>query len=171
MFQLINIPEGEWLERAKALRGFNPKTKNVCFSFFKNEKYTYISGIVPADDPRVVEINNIFMFFNELIEKHKETHDFIKSCNADNSAYLVPKGHENELSYSGHPEGTIRISDHWSWYANTKKCPDEAFVQCHLRGDKPYPRKGEGLAGETKMGITVAICHDNVYFPITKVIH
>ena len=60
-------------------------------------------------------------FFNDLCNELKDTHTLVKSCNKDYSAYLVPKGTEDQISYSSKPVGSYRISDHWNWYANIKK--------------------------------------------------
>ena len=69
-------------------------------------------------------------FFEELSEKLKDTHIVMKSCNKDNSVYLVPKGTEKEVTYYGKPVYSFRISDHWNWKSNLKKNPNPGYVQC-----------------------------------------
>lgn len=96
-------------------------------------------------------------FFNDLCNELKDTHTLVKSCNKDYSAYLVPKGTEDQISYSSKPVGSYRISDHWNWYANIKKCPDENYVQC-LNVDMPRAksRPEEGKPSKPIFGICVA---------------
>jgi hypothetical protein len=69
-------------------------------------------------------------FFEELSEKLKNTHVVVRSCNQDESAYLVPIGTEDQITYHGKPDYSFRISDHWNWYSNVKKNPDPYYVQC-----------------------------------------
>lgn len=70
-------------------------------------------------------------FFDELSNELKDDYVVVKSCNADLSAYLVPKGTEHEISYYGKPEKSFRVSDHWNWYSNLKRCEKIDEVQCH----------------------------------------
>lgn len=79
-------------------------------------------------------------FFDELAYILGETHEVVASCNKDLSAYLVPKGTKDKISYYGKPESSFRISDHWSWYSNLKKCSNPDYVQC-WSVDLPKPRK------------------------------
>ena len=69
-------------------------------------------------------------FFEKLSDLLKETHVVVKSCNQDDSAYLVPKGTEDQITYHSKPDYSFRISDHWNWYSNIKKNPDPYYVQC-----------------------------------------
>ena len=78
-------------------------------------------------------------YFDQLSELLKETYTVVNSCNKDASAYLVPIGKENEISYYGKPEHSFRVSDHWNWYSNLKKCKNRDEVQC-WNVDVPYPR-------------------------------
>lgn len=85
-------------------------------------------------------MNRCIAYFNNLIEKLKDTHTLVKSCNDDCTMYLVPKGTEDQITYYSKPNDSYRFSDHWNWYANTQKCPDEHYVQC-LNDDLPWPRR------------------------------
>ena len=71
------------------------------------------------------------------------------SCNQDVSLYLIPKDSIDQLSYVGKPEKSYRMSNHWNWYSNLKKCPDESMVQC-FSPDLPAPkqRKAPGKASD-----------------------
>lgn len=70
-------------------------------------------------------------FFKELADILGETHYIVGSCNQDETIYLLEKGtDERELSYYSKPKNSYRISDHWSWYSNVRKNPDETYIQC-----------------------------------------
>lgn len=69
-------------------------------------------------------------FFNELADILKNKYEVVASCNNDCSAYLIPNGTADEISYCSKPAYSFRISDHWNWYANTKKCIFEDYIQC-----------------------------------------
>ena len=79
-------------------------------------------------------------YFMQLAEALSDTYEIVGSCNRDESIYLIPKGTENEISYQGKPELSFRVSDHWNWYANTERCPEEWYIQCYSI-DMPYPRQ------------------------------
>ena len=82
-------------------------------------------------------------FFEKLSDALSGSHAVIKSCNSnsnDISKYLVPFGTENKVSYFGKPVGSFRISDHWNWYANVNKNPNEKYIQC-LSVDMPWAKK------------------------------
>lgn len=104
--------------------------------------------------------------FDRLAEELKETHEVMPSCNNDISRYLVPKGTSNQVTYYGKPEGSFRISDHWSWYANVKKCADEAVIQCELDGLTPNNRKGDGLPSDPVTALAIAVYRDGKYYPV-----
>lgn len=97
-------------------------------------------------------------FFESLSDILKETHTMIGSCNHDSSVYLVPNGTEESISYYGKPKNSFRVSDHWNWYANTKKCENEHYIQC-LSVDMPRPneRPLPWKASKPKYGSQVAI--------------
>lgn len=79
-------------------------------------------------------------FFDEVAKLLADEYKVVASCNKDLSAYLVPKGTEKEITYESKPACSLRVSDHWNWYSNIKKCPNEDYVQCHSV-DLPEPRK------------------------------
>ena len=78
-------------------------------------------------------------FYEALTNELKDTYEVIPSCNNDISSYLCPNGTTGEISYSGKPEMSFRISDHWNWYSNVRKCRDESYVQCFCP-DLPHAR-------------------------------
>lgn len=78
-------------------------------------------------------------FMNKLAMELKDQYEFVGSCNKDVSAYLIPNGTISELSYYGKPKLSFRVSDHWNWFSNVKKCKDRYHVQCHSV-DMPRPR-------------------------------
>lgn len=101
-------------------------------------------------------------FFNELAELLKDDYVVVKSCNKDNSAYLVPKGTENDISYYGKPYMSFRISDHWSWYANLKKCSDPDMIQCEsVDLPKARQRLQPGMASRPIYACQVAVYLDD----------
>lgn len=97
------------------------------------------------------------LYFDNLCEKLKDTHEVVGSCNKDMSVYLIPKGTVAELSYYGKPIDSYRFSDHWNWFSNVKKCSDSKMVQCNCV-DLPWPKKrnGEGLPSSPIFGVCVA---------------
>lgn len=89
------------------------------------------------------EQNKIFAcktFFDELSDILKDTYEVAGSCNQDISQYLIPKGTISDLTYYSKPKKSFRISDHWNWYANLKKCSNPHYVQC-LSVDLPRANK------------------------------
>ena len=79
-------------------------------------------------------------FFDALSEFLSDIYKVMPSCNNDISKYLVPAGTESEVTYVSKPKNSFRFSDHWNWYANTKKCPDPDYVQCNS-ADAPWPKE------------------------------
>ena len=79
-------------------------------------------------------------FFDEVAKLLSDEYQVVGSCNKDLSAYLVPNGTKNEITYQSKPACSLRVSDHWNWYSNLKKCPQEDYVQCHSV-DLPEPQK------------------------------
>lgn len=96
-------------------------------------------------------------FFDELAVLLGETHKTIASCNNDISAYLIPNGTEEQVSYYGKPANSFRVSDHWNWYANLNKCSDPHYIQC-LSVDVPWPLKRNdiGKASDPRFAIQVS---------------
>ncbi len=97
-------------------------------------------------------------FFNSLAMLLYDTYDVMGSCNVDQTSYLVPSGTQGQVTYSSKPARSFRISDHWNWYANIKKCANERYIQC-WSVDVPYPRRREepGKASEPRRAIQVAM--------------
>lgn len=101
-------------------------------------------------------------FFNDLANILKESYEMVGSCNKDLSAYLVPIGTSGEISYTSKPDKSFRISDHWNWYANVNKCPNERYIQC-LSVDMPRAkrRKAPGAPSSPWWGCQVALIGDD----------
>lgn len=97
-------------------------------------------------------------FFDLLSELLKEEYEVVASCNADFSRYLVPKGTADQISYSGKPDKSFRISDHWNWFANLNKCENPNYIQC-LSVDMPFAKRRpeEGKASKPILGTQVAV--------------
>ena len=79
-------------------------------------------------------------FFDEVAKLLSDEYQVVTSCNRDLSAYLVPNGTKDEITYQSKPACSLRVSDHWNWYSNIKKCPQEEYIQCHSV-DLPDPHK------------------------------
>ena len=108
-------------------------------------------------------------FIEELAELLKDTYVMVGSCNQDFSRYLVPIGTEQEITYHSKPEKSFRVSDHWNWFSNLKKCSDPNYVQCRSL-DMPWVRKrtDPNKASEPRFGIQVCIqladgCYHHVF--------
>ena len=97
-------------------------------------------------------------FFNALGEALGDDYEIVGSINDDKSAYLIPKGSIDQLSYYGKPDRSIRISDHWNWYSSLKKCKDPDMIQCESV-DIPWERNRtcEGRASKPIIGAQVAV--------------
>lgn len=97
-------------------------------------------------------------FFSILSELLNGTYEVVSSCNADISKYLIPKGTISELTYYSKPMNSIRISDHWNWFANLNKCSVPWYVQC-FSTDIPRPsgRLEAGKASKPKYGMQVSV--------------
>jgi len=97
-------------------------------------------------------------FFNALAMLLWDTHDVMGSCNIDQTLYLVPSGTQDQVTYQRKPARSFRVSDHWNWYANVKKCPNERYIQC-WSVDLPYPRRREepGKASKPRMASQVSV--------------
>lgn len=108
-------------------------------------------------------------FFDKLAKLLGSSHEVVGSCNVDFSRYLVPIGTADQVTYYGKPEKSFRVSDHWNWFSNIKKCSDPTYVQCRSL-DIPWVRKREtpGMATKPRFGIQVCIqlddgCYHHVY--------
>lgn len=99
-------------------------------------------------------------FFEKLAEMLNEEYEVVRSCNRDQSAYLIPKGTKDQLSYYGKPVGSFRISDHWNWFSSLKRCKDPKEVQCRSidmfwcqKRDPENPKE----ATKPRIGVQVAV--------------
>ena len=101
-------------------------------------------------------------FFCKLAEELRDSYEVLESCNADFSKYLVPNGTSDQVTYEGKPDKSFRISDHWNWYANVRKCPNPNYIQC-LSVDLPWARKRmeEGRPSKPITGVQIALIGDD----------
>lgn len=107
-------------------------------------------------------------FYEELERRLSNTHVSVGSCNRDLSSYLIPNGTKDQITYHSKPVNSFRISDHWNWKTNLKKCEDESYVQC-LSKDLPWTKKrnGEGMASDPVRAKCVCFFGpDNLYHVI-----
>ena len=97
-------------------------------------------------------------FFNRLAKELGDSYEVVGSCNKDSSVYLVPKGTKNQISYYSKPAMSFRVSDHWNWYSNTKKCKNESYVQCYSTDlPRPHKRPEKGKASKPIFAAQVAM--------------
>ena len=103
-------------------------------------------------------------FFNQLGNKLAGTYETVGSCNRDLSAYLIPNGTARQITYYGKPDCSFRVSDHWNWYSNLKKCNKPNYIQCMTR-DLPFTnkRKAPGKASDPICGICVCLFRYGIY--------
>ena len=87
---------------------------------------------------RKEKIKKCVAIFEELANLLNNHYEVLASCNQDLSKYLVPTGTSNLVTYYSKPKLSFRISDHWSWYSNLKKCCWPEHIQCFSK-DLPYP--------------------------------
>ena len=88
-------------------------------------------------------------FFDELALLLSDEYQVVASCNRDLSAYLIPKGTQKEITYYSKPACSLRVSDHWNWYSNIKKCSQEDYIQCHsVDLPDPLERNAPGKASD-----------------------
>lgn len=87
-------------------------------------------------------------FMDKLKELLKDYYEFYYSPFAKQSCHLVPNGTAEENTYYSKPLYSFRCSDHWNWYANTKKCNVYWYVQC-FNPDVFWPEKRKN-SGATK---------------------
>lgn len=107
-------------------------------------------------------------YFENLVEELKESHVLVGSCNQDSTLYLVPKGSEDQITYHSKPVNSYRFSDHWNWYANTRRCPNPRYIQCFNR-ELPYARRRPepGKPSRPVVGVCVAYFdEDNEYHTV-----
>ena len=107
--------------------------------------------------------NNRVALCNDFIERLAQLlgdkYEMVGSCNKDISRYLVPAGTADQITYYGKPVNSFRISDHWNWFSNLKKCSIPNYIQCYSR-DMPVPKarpRGQETATKPIRGIQVCI--------------
>ncbi len=100
--------------------------------------------------------------FEELEYLLTASYESVGSCNKDSSMYLCPKGTLHQISYYSKPMNSFRISNHWNWYSNLKKCKDAEYIQC-FSVDIPMPkdRINPGKASRPRFGTQVAFFGDD----------
>ena len=108
-------------------------------------------------------MNKCSEVFSELAKILSDQYEILESCNKDFSKYLCLKGTTGEVSYEGKPEKSFRISDHWNWYSNVKKCPDMSIIQCYASNiPEPREREGEG-ATKPRKAISIGFYENGQY--------
>lgn len=109
-------------------------------------------------------------FFDKLADILKEKYVVVNSCNKDLSAYLVPIGTEDQITYYGKPLFSFRVSDHWNWYSSGLKCSDLSYIQCFSSGVQyPLPRDPNYPDKPTKARHACQVAYvgkDGAYHPV-----
>ena len=109
---------------------------------------------------RIQDFTECRKFFDKVAELLSDEYQVVSSCNKDLSAYLVPKGTKREITYQSKPACSLRVSDHWNWYSNIKKCPQEDYVQCHsVDLPEPQERKSPGKASDPIIATQVCMIY------------
>lgn len=108
------------------------------------------------------KLNKCLEFFYELADILEDRYELVESCNLDVSSYLVPNGTADDISYYGKPARSFRVSDHWNWYANLRKCTRRGYVQCYS-ADVPRARRRpeEGKASKPRIALQVCMLGDD----------
>ena len=100
----------------------------------------------------------------ETLKKEKIAEGWVYFCDHPTkikqmrSEYLIPP-HKGFLTMTGHPEGTLRMSNRWTFLS--KNITD--FVQCHL-----YNTVLKQNTYSAFMKFCIAECRNNIYYPIEK---
>ena len=98
-------------------------------------------------------------FYGKLRDILQETHEDVNNPNPTRcwSRTLIPNGTKNQLNYYGKPANSFRMSDHWNWFANLKRCGNPRHVQCRCSDlPKPKPRAAEDKPSKPVIGYCVA---------------
>ena len=112
------------------------------------------------------ELKFLYYKLCQYLTENKE-YIMMSSCNKDNTRYCVPKGTVQQVTYYGKPEKSIRISDHWSWYANLKRCREKDNIQCYnVDMSGPTERLDEGKASLPIEAAAIAVYNNNAYHTI-----
>lgn len=150
MFSFIFLSKG-WINKLNNTKELQKKWKEI------GKSSGYPQNIITASES--MEQIKCRTFFEELADLLKDNYVVIESCNADFSKYLCVRGTENEISYSGKPNLSFRMSDHWNWYSSLRKCPDINYVQCYsVDAPEPRPRKEYG-----KATMPIDICQVSIF--------
>lgn len=136
------------------------------YTFELNDKLQYIYNTKGEKNMTRSDMKGrCFEFFSSLANSLSDSYELVGSYNKDVSVYLIPTGTIDELSYYGKPKLSFRVSDHWNWYSNLKKCKDKTRVQCRSM-DMPWARhrEDEQCATKPRYGWQVAVYgNDGVY--------
>lgn len=106
---------------------------------------------------KLEKINACNEFFMKLMSELGEQYEIVESCNQDISKYLIPIGTIDELTYCSKPNKSFRISDHWNWYANVLKNPNEHYIQC-LSNDFPWAKRRKAPGKPSVPIFAIAVC-------------
>ena len=106
-------------------------------------------------------------FFKNLESKLAGTYESVGSNRSgayDQSAYLIPAGTSEQITWHGKPEKSFRVSNHWNWYTNLKNCKDVKYIQCRTN-DLPKVRKRirPGKASKPIKGNCVCLYRNGLY--------
>lgn len=129
-----------------------------------------MQGYFSAQPKKDDDFERCRSFFDKLAEILKEKYIVVASCNKDLSAYLVPIGTEDQITYTSKPAFSFRVSDHWNWFSNKIKCDDLSIIQCYSDGvEYPIPRNPAypEKATHPRHACQVAWCDQyGVYHPV-----
>lgn len=114
----------------KKMKAFKEKCR-------KNEFDDYQYIFMKNKDDR---LDSCHEFMDKLQDILQGKYEIVPSCNKDNSSYLIPIGTSDQITYYGKPILSFRMSDHWNWYSNIRKCSDPDYIQCNCT-DLPRAKK------------------------------
>lgn len=127
---------------------------------FKKQLAENAKRVQAVGNSEITKFDSCKIFFDRLAELLQGKYEIVGSCNKDRSAYLIPVGTNNQISYYGKPDVSFRISDHWTWYSNLKKCEKPDEVQCYSDGTPPpmpRNRRNPQMAVEPHKACQVAL--------------
>lgn len=115
----------------------------IKYRFFKNE-----SNFAEQAESCIKFFKELYELLNEdyeVIGCGRNPWDYFVQCTDKgifrlNDHYLIPNGTKNQITYYGKPYWSFRISDHWNWYEDTRKCKNKNYIQC-FNVDLPRVRK------------------------------
>ena len=120
--------------------------------------------------------------FINAVDYYLEDYEIMDSCNHDASQYLIPKGTEHLVTYYGKPDASLRFSDHWNWFASSKRCRQRitysvVVLTCHGFGNAKSQVNLQNLASEfrlvgmTHQMIVIIMCSATNSIDIQKLGH